>query len=68
MSQGITYSNCVCFDSNSCPYRTEKLMKDFIYDLEISRGVYTRPLEFSRAEEVNNKICNNCEAFRMKSK
>jgi hypothetical protein len=65
MNQQKTYNNCRnFFIRNSCSHKNEKLMNDFIDDLEPSSGSNGRVLDYSKAEEVNKAFCNTCNSFK----
>jgi hypothetical protein len=67
MNQEQTYGNCSYFTiRNICPHRDEVLMKEFIGDVSIGNSGIVKQLDFSKAEEVNNKYCSPCTSFKEK--
>ena len=65
MSKKQTYDKCAAFDNRGlCPplRRNDKIMKEFISAISIT-GRYSK-LNFSKANNINKKYCNNCKSFR----
>ncbi len=64
MNQKQTYSNCKHFTFQSCLYIKEQLMADFVREVKyLPSGSKPRPVDYSKGEEVNKKICHDCRKF-----
>lgn len=48
---------------NRCPHRDNEVMKQFIFETEVSQSSVPINLDFSKEVEVNN-ICSSCDKFK----
>lgn len=58
------YNSCRNFRiHNLCPHSDDKLMREFIADIELQQLGISISLDVSKEAEVN-KVCSCCESFK----
>ena len=64
MPQKQTYKSCQHFGiHNLCPYRENKIMKEFVSETEMPQSSVPVYLDFSKEKEVN-ELCSSCNKFK----